>query len=76
MCRWRLLPNEVDRRGGGEVVERCVGAVLIPSVFLAFSTGENGAGWLVNLWHDCDVKCIKNISSGMNTGMKYNPLIS
>ena len=49
MCKWRLLPNEeVDRSGGGEMVERCVGTALTPSVFLAFSTGENGAGWLVN----------------------------
>ena len=41
MCRWRLLPNEeVDRRGRGEAVERCVGAALIPSDFLAFSTGK------------------------------------
>jgi hypothetical protein len=41
MCRWRLLPNEeVDRRGGGEMVERCVGPALTSSVFLAFSTAE------------------------------------
>ena len=33
MCRWRLLPNEVDRRGGGEVVEHCVSGALIPSDF-------------------------------------------